>query len=369
VPARSSRVHPAPRYVDPARPEGAPRRRARSRSAQARASRRGARLRSLDLACVLLFAVAGCTSKSAPTPSDDAVARTDEATSTANATSVKAPATQPAPAPVLIASLSAPVSGAGATATVYDDGAVLVSWSEGIGKGPPILRRFELRSEEVDELRRHTADPKFLKAQADYRQEGVLDGSSTTYVAGGRRIVVVNRPLALPAPLEALSTWTHDLFRRVDGGEGSDAFTGDDPIVVVHKRHFRGVRFADALTVYADGRLDYRITSGDMPSDPDADYPYPKATIRSVAPAELRALGEAVGAPALRALPQVTGETEGERGTEHIVMRGPSAGGAAWAVVLAGAAPPPGLEPVLAETARLRAAFDAPPDEPADDAR
>lgn len=258
------------------------------------------------------------------------------------------------------------MSGAGATATVYDDGVVIVSWSAGVGKGPPILRRFELRPDEVDHLRRLTADPEFLKAKAAYHQEGVLDGSSTTFVAGGRRIVVVNQPRALPAPLEALSAWAQGLFRRVDGGEGSDAFAGDDGIVVVHKRRFKDARFADSLTVFADGALDYRITYGDVPSDPDVDYPFPQATIRSVAPAELRALREAVGAPPLAALPQVIGDTERERGTEHIVMRSPSAGGAAWAVVLAGAAPTPGLEPVLAETARLRAAFDAPPDEPAE---
>ncbi|MCA9657585.1 MAG: hypothetical protein KC486_04525, partial [Myxococcales bacterium] len=300
MPARSSRVHPAACRVDPDHPVNAPLYRQRD-------VRHGPRA----LACVALLAIAGCTSKSAPAPTDEATpARADAPTSG----SKEAPASQPASAPVLIADFSAPVSGAGATASVYDDGVAIVSWSEGIGKGPPILRRFELRPDEVDHLRRLTADPKFLEAKAAYHQEGVLDGSATTFVAGGRRIVVVNRPLALPAPLEALSTWTHDLFRQVDGGEGSDAFAGDDPIVVVHKRRFRDASFGDALTVFADGRLDYRITYGDVPSDPDVDYPFPQATLRSVAPAELRALREAVGAPALRALPQVIGEAERERG-------------------------------------------------------
>ncbi|MEZ4383961.1 MAG: hypothetical protein R3A79_21695 [Nannocystaceae bacterium] len=349
MPARSPRP-PSACALAPAEPR------------RASAGRRSADVRVLGVALLLASATAGCTSKSAPATVDEAPARADAPTSTPT----KTPMTTPAAAPVLIAEFSAPVSGAWATATVYDDGAAIVSWSEGIGKGPPALRSFGLPANEVDRLRRLTADPKFLEAKPSYHQEGVLDGSSTTFVAGGRRIVVVNRPLALPAPLEALSAWTHDLLRRVDGGEGSDAFAGDDPIVVVHKRRFRDVRFGDALTVFADGRLDYRVTYGDVPRDADVDYPFPRVELRSAAPEELRALREAVAAPPLAGLPQVTGETETERGTEHIIMRSPSAGGAAWAVVLAGAAPPPGLEPVLAETARLRAAFDAPPDEPAD---
>ena len=140
MPARSSRVHPAACRVDPDHPVNAPLYRQRD-------VRHGPRA----LACVALLAIAGCTSKSAPAPTDEATpARADAPTSG----SKEAPASQPASAPVLIADFSAPVSGAGATASVYDDGVAIVSWSEGIGKGPPILRRFELRPDEVDHLRR-----------------------------------------------------------------------------------------------------------------------------------------------------------------------------------------------------------------------
>jgi len=247
--------------------------------------------------------------------------------------------------------------------TIYGDGLATYYRHESMknrGRRPEVqLARLPVA--DLTALRNLVEGPDFLGAGSHLYEPRVRHGLHML-VGGPRRIALKGEPKDLPPGVA-------EILRRVAAIEadvethGQDAFTSSEPqVLTIHDRWFRARRFADQLTVFANGVLDYRVTHDDVPFVAGKDFATPNIRALQVPPgelAELRAL--LAGGPFVPAqsIDHVLGDGA-PAGTTHFVMhRGPIR-----IEVAPGFQAPAGVRPVLAALAKLIARFAGPPDEP-----
>lgn len=266
----------------------------------------------------------------------------------------------PSPALLLLSSHSGMYGGG--TITVYDDGlATLVErdFSDGERRAKVLLAR--LPDADREPLRDLVEGPGFRGAESRYQQPSVHDAGLNMLVSGPRRIAVHGEPPDLPPALRDLRARV-DAIRDLLIARGDDAFTASAPrILTIYRRWFRARRFSDELTVFANGVLDYRVTTRDVDSG-DGDDPDPTVHLEQLPRDTLAALSDALTRPEFITAPSRSHvHADGKKsGTTHFLdHRGPLK-----TVVPAGHAVPPGIRPVLAALTPLLARASAPPDEP-----
>jgi hypothetical protein len=247
--------------------------------------------------------------------------------------------------------------------TIYADGLVTGyrnEMSKVRGNRPPVhLAR--LPEAERTTLRDLVEGPDFRAAPPDYAQKGSRH-SLEILVSGPRRISVRGAPKDLPASFQKILTTVDELERRL-ADTGQDAFTAAEPrVLAIYDRLFTARRFADQLTVFANGVLDYRILRTDAGWLDGQDIAHPIVQLQQAPRADLAALQDLLAGGAFVTAPAID-HTLGDRspaGTTHFVMhRGPR-----LAEVAPGFQAPAGVRPVLAALAKLLVRFTAPPDEP-----
>jgi hypothetical protein len=259
------------------------------------------------------------------------------------------------------------IDGGGPDVTWYADGLVLRSlagattWASERFLRMPELHLLRLDDGELAQLRGLVGSAEFGGAGSTYLQPKVKDGTHLFLTAGVRRIHIGNRPPDLPDVLTRLQTAYHEIFRRFTA-EGVDAFAARQPrLVAVHERQLRARRFADRLTVFANGVLDYRVTWSDAPPG-DGESQAPVMRVEQAPVAALADLQAALQAHGLDAVPPLSPDPGdmATSGTTHMIAH---AGPVSRIRVFPGHPTPDPMRPVFAAMSELRARFGAPPDE------
>jgi len=215
------------------------------------------------------------------------------------------PASQPASPPaatatsdalVVLGSWSAMISGQ--EIAVYDNGLVMVQWSdhepapEPFGRFVHHVAVHRVAPEQVNEVRKLVSSEAFGRARSAYHEEGVMDGGAL--VVGGhrvsdRRITIVNRPADLPPELRAIEVVLDELAEATKT-QGQPAFAPGPDRVVALWRFARG-EDSKQLTVFASGVLELRtLHTSSMTAHASDDYPTPHAVTGMANPSDLEAL-------------------------------------------------------------------------------
>ena len=199
---------------------------------------------------------------------------------------------------LVLGSWSAPVSGWGQEIAVYEDGLVMVQWSEYEETPEPFGRYVQhvavrrVPPAELDGLRTLVHGDAFGAARSAYHQDGVHDGGSL--VVGGqkvtdRRITIVNRPADLPEELRATQV-ALDALAETTKTQGQPAFAHGPDRVVALWRFTRGDD-SKQLTVFASGVLELRtLYTSSMTAHAADDYPTPHAVTGMANSSDLEAL-------------------------------------------------------------------------------
>ncbi len=186
---------------------------------------------------------------------------------------------------------------------VYEDGLLEMRWSELVDDPKRGFARehhqltMRVPATRLDALRTALASTEFAAAEPHYNEEGVLDGGALTIAdmaTHHRRVIVVNEPADLPAPVaraEAMLWELHELVRKK--GERAFAVDAADRLLVVYS-HPHG-EDSRQLTVFANGSLELRTTytSSDK-AHAERDYPTPRSVTSLATEEEFAALTDAI---------------------------------------------------------------------------
>jgi hypothetical protein len=259
---------------------------------------------------------------------------------------------------LLVAEFSAPVSGGGATISVYDDGRAFMRGGDGFGS-PSRSWAGRVTAGELATLQRALASAAYGKSDSHYHEDGVMDGGAVVLAdpISERKIVVVNDP-PLPTELGEVHRFARELYRKLRD-TGKDPFDPHTPgelrMFAFHRQWWTENWQSFDFVVYADGKLELCKTNGEDRWGPNDESRYPACRVLTVPLERLAPLQDLLVRDGLDREPAPNLETEGK--SVHVLqLRGFSD----WLRFADNAATSTDLRAVLDELTTLRRELEMP---------